>query len=160
MRLSYIGFVLLLVFETGLLHQKGDASKVVQVEAFEKLDIDLECDIFVSLGDEQKIVFEGPERYLSKVKTSMEDGVLKISCDPPGLISRFLSNSAPEPGTVKLYVKLTNPDQLIRPKKGNLISNEALHFSEESRSEVLSLNENLVALMKLLGNQFGHFGLG
>jgi hypothetical protein len=153
-----IFIALLLFFETGILKDKQqDATKLVRVEPFEKLEIDLECDIYVSLGEEQKIVFEGPNRYLNKVRTTMQSGVLKISCEPPGMIARIFKNATYEPGSVKIYVKLTDAGQLIRPKKGNLISNEALQFTEDNRSQLLSLNANLAALLKLLGSQFGTF---
>jgi len=148
---------LLLFFETDLFQDKTQyISQIVKVEAFEKLDIDLDCDIFVSLGEEQKIVFEGPANYLSKVKTSLDKGVLKISCKQSGLIAKLFNKETQAPESVKIYIKLTNTCQLIRPKKGNLISNEALQFTEISRSDFFSLNANLTTLLKLLGNQFGH----
>ena len=153
-----IFIALLLFFETGILKDKEqDATKVVQVQSFEKLDIELECDIFVSLGEEQKIVFEGPERFLNKVKTRMQNGALKISCEPLGVFARIFEKATPRPGSVKIYIKLTDAGQLIRPKKGNLISNEALQFTEDNRSQLLSLNENLAALLKLLSSQINTF---
>ena len=152
-----IVIALLLFFEIGLWNEEEqNATRVVKVEAFEKLDIDLECDIYVSLGEEQKIVFEGPEQYVSRVQTTLENGVLKISCEPPGSIARFFNKATEDSGSLKIYVKLTSTGQLLRPKKGNLISNEAFRFADERMSGLLSLNANLATLMKLFAHQFGH----
>ena len=72
---------LLLFFETNLFKDNtAYVSKVIDIESFDKLDIDLDCNIYVSLGEEQKVVFEGPAKYLNNVETRLEDGVLKISC--------------------------------------------------------------------------------
>ena len=155
-----IVIALLLFFETDLFNDNTKfVSKIVKFEAFEKLDIDLECDIFVSLGEEQKVVFEGPANYLSKVQTIMDNGVLRISCKKPGLIANLFNINSEESESVKIYIKLTSADQLIMPKKGNLISNETLQFMNKERSNLFSLSTNLTTLLRMLGNQVGHIKL-
>ena len=67
-----LAIALLLVFETNLFSEESKyVSKVVEVEEFERLDIDLDCDIYVSLGEEQKVVFEGPASFLDQVETQL-----------------------------------------------------------------------------------------
>ena len=147
---------LLLVFETNLFDEKTKlVSKVIKTDAFEKLNIDLDCDIYVSLGDEQKVVFEGPSKYLDRVETNLEDGILTISCKKPGMITKWFSSDAGDPEAVKVYIKLTHSDQLIMPKRGNVISNETLQLIEKQGSELFSLNVSFKNLLRLLGSQLG-----
>lgn len=151
---------LLLFFETNLFNDNTDfVSKVIEVEAFEKLDIDIDCNIYVSLGDEQKVVFEGPANYLKKVETHMENGVLKISCKKPGMLAELFGADGKGSESVNVYIKLTNANQLIMPEKGNLISNEALQFLDRKSSNLFSLNTNLRHIIKLIGNQLSHIKL-
>jgi len=147
---------LLLFFETNLFNDNTKfVSKVVEVEEFQKLDIDLDCNIYVSLGEEQKVVFEGPAKYLSKVETRLENGVLTIFCKKPGLFAELFNYSTENPESVNIYVKLTDSDQLIMPKKGNLISNETLQLLEQNRNTLFSLNYNIENILRLISNQLG-----
>ena len=121
----------LLFFETDLLRLKSQQStRVIDIESFEKLDIDVECNIFVSLGDEQKVVFEGPAQLLQRVQTEMNDGVLTITERSPGFFAQLFGVQPAEHEDLNVYINLTNTDQLIAPKKGNLISNETSLFLE------------------------------
>ena len=134
-----LGIALLLFFETNLFRDNTDlVSKVVDTEAFDKLDIDLDCNIYVSLGDEQKVVFEGPARYMDRVETRLENGVLKVFCRKPGLLAELLNTDDEKIGPVNVYVKLTDSDQLIVPKNGNLITNESLLLFDSYRRNALS----------------------
>lgn len=155
-----LSIALLLFFETNLFQDNtGSISKVINTDSFEKLDIDLDCNIYVSLGDEQKVVFEGPANYLNSVRTDLEDGVLKISCRKPGLLANWFNPIEEDAGAVSVYVKLTEPDQLIIPKKGNLISSETFLFQDPKSSDILSLNTDFNKLLQLLGNQLGSIRL-
>lgn len=134
-----LGIALLLFFETNLFRDNTDlVSKVVETEAFDKLDIDLECNIYVSLGDEQKVVFEGPAKYLDRVETRLENGVLKVFCRKPGLFAELLNTDDEKEGPVNVYIKLTDSDQLIMPKNGNLITNESLLLFDSYGQNTLS----------------------
>lgn len=134
-----LGIALLLFFETNLFRDNTDlVSKVVDTVAFDKLDIDLDCNIYVSLGDEQKVVFEGPAKYLDRVETRMENGVLKVFCRKPGLLAELLNTDDEKQGPVNVYVKLTHADQLIMPKNGNLITNESLLLFDANNRKVVS----------------------
>lgn len=147
----------LLFFETDLFRgEKTNVSKVIEIEKFEKLNIEIECDIFVSLGDEQKVVFEGPANYIDKVNASNEDGVLDISCKATGLFASLFGTDENYEESMKIYVNLTSADQLIKPEKGNLITNEALRFTEKSSANLFSLNTDLTRLLSILGMQAGH----
>ena len=147
---------LLLAFETNLFDDRTKlVSRVIDIENFEKLDIDLDCDIFVSLGEEQKVVFEGPLNYLNRVQTKLENGVLTISCRKPGVISQWFFPKEKDTESVSIYIKLTHADQLIMPKKGHLISNESLQLIERCDGDLFSLNANLKSLLRLFGNQIG-----
>lgn len=151
---------LLLVFETNLFEDKTKLiSRVIETEAFEKLDIDLDCNIYVSLGDEQKVVFEGPSAYLKRVDTTLKNGVLTISCKRPGLIAEWFNSREEDPESVNVYVKLTHANQLIVPRRGNVISNETLQFFDRQNSDLFSLNVNLKNFLRVLGNQLGQIKL-
>jgi len=130
-------------------------SKVLEVAPFEKLDIDLECNIYISLGDEQKVVFEGPKNFLNRLETRIENGVLKISCKEPGLFAELFGMNDSDPESLNLYIKITDANQLISPKKGNLISNETSLFLKLDKVKILSFNNDLRNLLKLIGNSLG-----
>lgn len=127
-------------------------SKVIDVQTFQKLDIDLICNIYVSIGDEQRVVLEGPENYLNQIETNFEDGVLKLTEKAPGIFSGLLGQS--KGNEINLYLKLTSADQLMKPTKGTLITNES-SLDLLMDKQQLSLNQHLLGLLKLVGNQTG-----
>jgi len=146
----------LLFFETNLFRSSSqNYSKIIDVETFEKLDIDLACNIYVSIGEEQKIVFEGPKKYLDLIETKLENGVLKISAKEPWIFDEFFGKNSHKSESLNLYIKLTDTNQLITPRKGNLISNETSLYLEMKRDEKLGNYSGLKSFLKLLGNQFG-----
>lgn len=146
----------LLFFETNLFKSSAENySKIIEVESFEKLDIDLACNIYVSIGDEQKIVFEGPEKYLNLVETTLENGVLKISARDAGIFSALFGTNNNNDESLNLYIKLTDTNQLLTPKKGNLISGETSLYLENGQDGVLTLTAGLKEILKILGSQFG-----
>ena len=146
----------LLFFQTDLFDGNTQKySKVINIESFDKLDIDLACNIYVSIGEEQKVVFEGPEKYVSLVETKLENGILKISAREAGIFSKLFRTKNHEAESLNLYIKLTDANQLLTPKKGNLISNETFLYLELECDEKLNLNVSLRKILQLLGNQFG-----
>jgi len=151
-----LGIIALLFFETDLFRAETTTeTRVIKGVAFDKLDIDLDCNIFVSLGDEQKVVLEGPAYYINNVKTSTENGVLKISRKAPGLFASLFASDQEAEETAKVYVKLTSVDQLMKPDKANVISNEALKYVEYHRNSLFSLNTDFSTLFSIFGKQTG-----
>lgn len=145
----------LLFFETDLLRLKSQHStKVIDIESFEKLDIDLDCNIYVSLGEEQKVVFEGPAQLLQRVQTEMQNGVLTITERSPSFFAQLLGVEPSEHNDLNVYINLTSADQLISPKKGNLISNETSLY-QNLDEDAVSIGKELKYLIKLLGDQLG-----
>lgn len=146
----------LLFFETNLFNGYSHTySKIIDVESFEKLDIDLACNIYVSIGEEQKIVFEGPKKYLNLVKAKLENGILKVSAEDGGIFSELFGTNNRDTESLNLYIKLTNVNQLLTPKKGKLISNETSLYMELECDEKLSFNVGLREILKMFGIQFG-----
>lgn len=146
----------LLFFETNIFNNKKNVSKVVQISSFDKLNIDLDCNIYVSLGEEQKVVFEGPKHALDRVETQMENGVLTISAQKIGLFAELFKSKDLQTESLNVYIKLTDTAQLITPKKGNLISNETSLYIEAPSKKLLSFNQNLIYLIRIIGNQPGY----
>ena len=76
MKKEIIYYVVLLFLISGLIfietstndQDEVNISKVIDVKDFQKLDIDLICNVYVSIGDEQRVVLEGPEQYLNKIE--------------------------------------------------------------------------------------------
>lgn len=160
MKKEIIYYTVLLFLISGLIFIETNSSddsevhisKVIDVEGFNKLDIDLFCNIYVSIGEEQRVVLEGPEQYLNNIETRFEGGVLKLTERAPGIINSLLEKGSKEEA-INLYLKLTSADQLITPTKGTLITNESsldIHMKPQ-----LSFNQHLIGLLKHIGNQTG-----
>jgi hypothetical protein len=144
----------LIVFETNKPGGKSiHISKVIDAERFDKLDIDLVCNIYVSIGEEQKVVLEGPEQSLNQIEARLENGILKLFEKTPGMLSSLFTVNQKSSGEVNLYLQLTAADQLLSPKKGNLITNEALIFAEAENRQMFSFHQPFQGILKLLGAQ-------
>ncbi len=146
----------LLFFETDLFDGNAQTySKIIDVETFDKLDIDLACNIYVSIGEEQKIVFEGPKKYIDLVEARLENGILKISAKEAGILRELLGTNKRDAESLNLYINLTDTNQLLTPKKGTLISNETSLYLEMDLNESLMPSASIKSILKILRNQFG-----
>lgn len=158
-------YSILLVVIAGLLisetidftDQAKTTSKVIEFDNFDKLDIDLACTFFVTVGDEQKVVFEGPPAYLNLIESEMKDGVLKISCKQSGFFAQLFGKELDEENEIKVYINLTSSDQLVLPKKGNMISRET-SFYPESENPV-SIGQSFKNALKSIGAQLSYIKL-
>jgi hypothetical protein len=141
--------------------ERVNISKVIDVDRFEKLDIDLACNIYVSIGEEQKVVLEGPEQYLNHIEAHLENGILRLSEKSAGMFGGIFNVNHKSAKEVNIYLQLTAADQLISPKKGNLITNEAALLNELKSQQQFSFDHQLLSLLKMLGSQMGfiHRGL-
>ena len=153
--LSFVIFSLVIV-EFGKSDEKINASKIIDVASFEKLDVDLHCNIYVSIGDQQKVVFEGPEKFLNLIEAKLENGILKISSKQKSVFAGLV-DSQKEP--VNLYVRLTCRDQLITPKTGTLISNETSMYYEADSQAKLASSFKLQGLIRKMTGQLGSINL-
>lgn len=143
----------MMLIETNIIPNKSlQISKVIDVAHFEKLDIELDCNIYVSLGDEQKVVLEGPEQSLNLIEARLDKGILTLRSKGQGMLSGFLGKNR-ESGDVNIYLQLTASDQLISPKKGKLITNETLILNELECQRQFSLNKILFEVLPLPGQQ-------
>ena len=106
----------------------------------------------MSIGEQQKVVFEGPEKFLNLIEAKLENGILKISSKQKGAFAS-LADSKHEP--VNLYVRLTCRDQLITPKNGTLISNETSMYYEVQPPVKLTFHSELQGLLKKMTGQLG-----
>lgn len=143
----------LLFFE--IRNNNQNYSKVIDVEVFDKLSVDLACNIYVSIGDEQKLVAEGPENYLDLIDVKLENGTLIITEKKVGVLSGLFGQKIANPEDLNLYIKLTDVCQLVPPKKGNLISNEASLYLEIDKDEIMSNDQGLKEILKMLTGQLG-----
>lgn len=119
----FLGLVVvgLIIYEV---FKNNKESRIIQVESFEKVKVDLDCQVYVSLGDEQKVVLEGPSPYLDRIEFNLEKGILQISEKTQGLTSQMFGTFGRKKERVSLYLRLKRADQLIVPNMNNLISNE------------------------------------
>jgi len=133
--LVVVGLIIYEVFKS------NKESRIIQVESFEKVKVDLDCQVFVSLGEEQKVVLEGPSPYLDRIEVHMEEGILQISEKTQGLTSQMFGTFGRKKEKVCLYLRLKRADQLIVPNKDNLISNERnLNVAEANCAELSTGN--------------------
>jgi len=150
------GIAGLMLFETISPDSKSvNISKVIDVDRFEKLDIDLACNIYVSIGDEQKVVLEGPEQYLNHIEAHLENGILKLSGKSLGVLDGIFNASQKSEKEVNLYLQLTDASQLIAPKKGHLITNETALFEQLKERQLFSFDQRLLNVLKMIGSQTG-----
>ena len=121
-----VAIISLLVFQANIFQQDEEVlSRVVNIDAFEKLDINVNCNIFVNLGDEQKVVLEGSRHYLDQIETRLEDGILSIYQKDKGWLDKYFGANEQFNEDVQIYVNVTEAGQLIAPSRGCLISSES-----------------------------------
>lgn len=147
----------LLLSETSILDAKSEySSKIIDITSFDKLDIDLACNFYVAIGEEQKVVFEGPSKYLDLLETRMENGILKITSKNAGALSDFFNTKGSIEECVNVYINLTSADQLVIPTKGNLVTREASLYQACENTTLNALNQSFKGILKLFGTQLGY----
>ncbi len=146
MRNETIYYSLLLIIIAGLtlfrFLDSGDPdkndNKIIVFESFQKLRIDLNCNVYVSIGDEQKVVCEGPHNLLNDIETRLENDILLIQKKNDGFFKKWFTFKKSDMSKINLYVKLKDTKHLITPVKGNIISQESFYPEafEEKEPEI------------------------
>ena len=103
------------------------------------------------------MVFEGPAKYLDKLDAQMENGVLKISSKNHGFFAQLFGDKKNDGSALNVYIKLTSADQLVCPRKGNLITNESSLYRHMGTNSILS--HSMSNILRLFGAQLGHVRL-
>ncbi len=127
-------------------------SRVIDEAYFEKLDIDLNCNIYVSIGDEQKVVLGGTEQSLKHIEARLERGTLTLRSKGHSILGSLLEKNATG-GEINIYLQLTASNQLISPKRGRIITNETLIFGDLDCASQYSFNQRLLGILGLLSGQ-------
>jgi hypothetical protein len=147
-----LGVVIFMLLEHQPQSQNSiSSSKIINVESFERLDIDLPCSVYVSIGDKQRVVFEGPETMLNAIEATYENGVLVLSERAKGLFQVFQSRRT-EARKVNLYITLTSPDQLVTPTPGPIITQE-LSLQSLSENQQFSYRTTLSSIFGFIAHQ-------
>lgn len=125
-------------------------SRIIKVEAFEKIKVEVDCQIFVSRGEEQKVVIEGPAPYLDRIEVQMDHGMLVLSEKEQGLTSQIFGTYGQKQEKISLYLRIRSNDELIVPDKTRLISNEKSLRVTESSAANLSPFQPFEGLFRLI----------
>ncbi len=135
-----------------------DLTEVIHDVNFEKLNINIDCDIYVALGEEQKVVLEGAEQYLELIETELKDGIFTISLKTPGLLQKLRAPDINRHLPLNIYVKLTDAGQLANTAKGTIITNESLIIDEQERQDsyLSNFGDGLRNFLRLFS---GHLGI-
>ncbi len=135
----------------------GGYTEVIHDVNFEKLNIDIDCNIYVALGEEQKVVLEGAEQYLELIETELKEGIFTISLKTPGLLQKLKVPDVDGHLPLNIYVKLTDAGQLANPVKGTVITNESLIIDDQEKKDsyLSNFNPGLRNFLRLFSGQLG-----
>lgn len=105
-----------------------------EVSAFSKISMSVSGNLYLTQGNEYKLVIEGDEDDLEDIETTVKGDVLRIKYDKP---FGFNWNA----GKVKIYVTTKEVDELTVSGSGNIvaetpISTEDVQFSVSGSGEI------------------------
>lgn len=136
--LIYIGLILaiacLIFVDNNRLLGGMEVEKVFDLNQYDLTQIDLDCEVYVTEGENGKLVLQADEATAEKLVTSDENGILSIKQPNKNLLLKWFDFSGLAHQKVKIYI---NHDQLDKIR----ISDRATIISMDySRNKIPSYN--------------------
>ena len=123
----YLGLISLIIYlaiiDKNIFGSNELSTKVFDLDKIELTQIDVSCEVYLTKGDNEKLVIEAPEKIIGKIYTSEKNGILKIGGPVIhkffGLLKVGRSNTS---DNIKIYVNHNQLDRIIISEQAKIIS--------------------------------------
>ncbi len=147
-----VAISILILLDSNVFHRNSDHSlltKVIDVSAIQKLQIDLPCNIYIAKGEKEKLVFEGPANSLNNIEAVVEKGTLKISEKPNINVVNFLRRKLKLNDQINIYINLPDLNKLDIASNAKVFSAELFSQNIACRDIENSRNDLKMMIQKL-----------
>jgi hypothetical protein len=126
------------------------STEIKRIKNAHQVHIDLNCNIFIVEGEEQNILFEGPEKKIQQIQTISDKGCIRITQKRDALFASIFNILHLGTNDVIVYVTI---DDLDRIRISNLDGNKNIKYtSAECLGLFLDKGQKLVIESKFVNN--------
>lgn len=125
----YAAFVLListlLLFEA--IHHTSMKTEFVLAEdvcKFDRMLIDFDCNVFITVDENENIVLEGSDRMIREIQWENNGETLRLKRVSKGLISMLRSPIKGDDNKINVYIRISDPGKIMISDNMTVISSE------------------------------------
>lgn len=126
-KLVYIGLALIiavmLFLDGGFTFSGEKISRVYNLTDLDLTQIDIQCEVYIARGNNEKLVLEAPDNVLKQLDITQNNGILSISKKTrSNHLFSFITKNLKPTGEVKIYINHSQLDRIIVNNEARIIS--------------------------------------
>lgn len=113
----------LLFLDGGFSFSGKNVSKIYNLSELKLTRIDLPCEVYITRGENEKLVVEAPKDVLDRLDINQNNGILSIGSETGGFnLLGFIKRTLNLSDEVKIYINHSQLDRIIVNNQATIIS--------------------------------------
>ncbi len=125
-KLIYLGLTFLILLLTlsdnNIFLGEANSKKIYNLVDLKLTRIDMSCEVYLTKGENKKLIIEAPENIIKKINTSEENGILTIGMPIINKFFGLIKIKNNEANKVKIFVNHDQLDRIIVSDQAKIIS--------------------------------------
>lgn len=118
----FVAIIAMLLTDNNFSFFNRSTSQVFNLAEFKLTRIDLECEVFITQGTNEKLVVEASNDVMKSLEINQANGILSISNKKGFSLFGFAKNYLHSPEKVKIYINHSQLDRIIVNNQATIIS--------------------------------------
>lgn len=118
----FVAIIAMLLTDNNFSFFSRSTSRVFNLAEFKLTRIDLECEVFITRGNNEKLVVEASDDIMKNLEINQSNGILSISNKKGFSLFGFAKNYLNSPEKIKIYINHSQLDRIIVNNQATIIS--------------------------------------
>ena len=144
----YLGLILVIAYlvliDKNVLYKSESLTKTFNLSELRLTRIDVPCEVYLTSGENKKMVIEAPENVIDRITSISNNGVLTISAATERKVFGFFKVKDQMENKIKIFVNHDQLDRIIVNENATIISVDYKPISFRASSEATSEEDTKV----------------
>ena len=161
-KIIYLGLILLIAYltiiERSVIFSSENTTKTFNLSELELTRIDVPCEIYLTKGDNEKLVIEAPNNILNRIVSNENNGILTIAAPIQKKVFGIFNLNEQVTGKIRIFINHNQLERIIVNENAKIISVDYKPISLQASSE-LKGNQNHIFSVKMPSIKLSRIGL-
>lgn len=114
--------------------ENSNYTRVLDLKLFNRMNINLDCPVYVARGDEPQIAIEGPMKQVQNVLLNWREGELTVAYKKQNFLSELFGLATTFSEDVKIYIRIPQPSKIHASCTAHIITTEEIPGLESCKN--------------------------
>ncbi len=144
-KVIYLGLILLIgylvLIDKNTFYKADNLTKTFSLSELKLTKIDVPCEVYLTKGENKKMVIEAPENMLDRITSKQNNGILTVSASNERKLFGLFSVNSKLTEKVKIFVNHDQLDRIIVSDQAKIISVDYHPISFQASNNTQEENE-------------------